>query len=145
MIVRAASIHVLGDILQSIGVFCAAITIYLKPDWVRADPICTFMFAIIVLCTTLPILKDGALVSGSMTDCYSTLVDICLVLPNAQHHSIRIVHFQVLMEASPSFLDHAEVMEALGQVDGVDCVDNLRIWSLSIDKIALSAHLKIGN
>lgn len=49
------------------------------------------------------------------------------------------------MEASPSFLDHAEVMEALGQVDGVDCVDNLRIWSLSIDKVALSAHLKIGN
>lgn len=84
MIVRAASIHVLGDILQSIGVFCAAITIYLKPDWVRADPICTFMFAIIVLCTTIPILKDGVLVSGSMTDCYSTLVDICLVLPNAQ-------------------------------------------------------------
>lgn len=61
--VRAAFIHVLGDVLQSIGVFCAAIVIYIKPDWKLADPVCTFVFSIIVLWTTITILKDAILVS----------------------------------------------------------------------------------
>lgn len=63
MNVRAAFIHVLGDVLQSIGVFCAAIIIYFKPNWQLADPICTFIFSIIVLWTTVTILKDAILVS----------------------------------------------------------------------------------
>lgn len=61
--VRAAFIHVLGDVLQSIGVFCAAIIIYFKPTWQLADPICTFIFSVIVLCTTITIMKDAILVS----------------------------------------------------------------------------------
>lgn len=61
--VRAAFIHVLGDVLQSIGVFCAAIIIYFKPTWQLADPVCTFIFSIIVLCTTITIMKDALLVS----------------------------------------------------------------------------------
>lgn len=48
------------------------------------------------------------------------------------------------MEATPTFLDFSEIMDALKQVDGVICVDSLRLWSLSINKIALSAHLTIG-
>lgn len=62
--VRAAFIHVLGDVLQSIGVFCAAIIIYFKPNWQLADPICTFIFSVIVLCTTITIMKDALLVSA---------------------------------------------------------------------------------
>lgn len=61
--VRAAFIHVVGDVLQSIGVFCAAIIIYFKPTWQLADPICTFIFSIIVLWTTITIMKDAVLVS----------------------------------------------------------------------------------
>ncbi|GAB0094046.1 zinc transporter 2 [Sergentomyia squamirostris] len=56
--VRAAFIHVIGDVLQSIGVFFAALLIYFKPEWTLADPICTFVFSIIVVFTTVRILKD---------------------------------------------------------------------------------------
>jgi len=56
--VRAAFIHVIGDLVQSIGVFLAALLIYFKPEWKVADPICTFLFSILVLFTTLTILKD---------------------------------------------------------------------------------------
>lgn len=58
MNVRAAIIHVIGDIVQSIGVVIAAIMIYWKPTWVIIDPICTFIFTILVLFTTIPIFKD---------------------------------------------------------------------------------------
>lgn len=60
--VRAAFIHVLGDFLQSVGVFVAALLIWFKPSWAIADPICTFVFSIIVLGTTLAILQDALIV-----------------------------------------------------------------------------------
>jgi len=56
--VRAAFVHVIGDLVQSVGVFIAALFIYFKPSWKVADPICTFLFSILVLFTTLTILKD---------------------------------------------------------------------------------------
>jgi len=56
--VKAAFIHTVGDLLQSIGVFVAAIIIYFKPTWTLIDPICTFVFSILVLATTVKILKD---------------------------------------------------------------------------------------
>lgn len=55
--VTAAFIHVVGDFIQSIGVFSGAIVIYFKPDWCIIDPILTIIFAVIVLATTIPILK----------------------------------------------------------------------------------------
>lgn len=61
--VRAAFIHVVGDVLQSVGVFIAALVIYFIPSWKLADPICTFVFSIVVLATTITILKDTLLVS----------------------------------------------------------------------------------
>ncbi|XP_028516618.1 zinc transporter 2 isoform X2 [Exaiptasia diaphana] len=56
--VRAAFIHVLGDVVQSIGVLIAAYIIRYKPTWKIADPICTFLFSVLVLITTLNILRD---------------------------------------------------------------------------------------
>ncbi|KAL7980487.1 hypothetical protein Chor_001641 [Crotalus horridus] len=56
--VRAAFIHVVGDLVQSIGVLVAAIIIYFKPEYKYVDPICTFVFSILVLGTTLSILRD---------------------------------------------------------------------------------------
>jgi cation diffusion facilitator family transporter len=55
---RAAIIHVLGDSLQSVGVIIAGAIIYTHPDYTIADPVCTVLFCIVVLSTTIPILKD---------------------------------------------------------------------------------------
>eukprot|EP00800_Vazella_pourtalesii_P000011 TRINITY_DN1000_c0_g1_i2.p1 TRINITY_DN1000_c0_g1~~TRINITY_DN1000_c0_g1_i2.p1 ORF type:complete len:448 (+),score=45.19 TRINITY_DN1000_c0_g1_i2:174-1517(+) len=56
---RAALIHCIGDIVQSIGVIIAAYIIRFKPEWKIVDPICTFFFSILVLFTTLNIMKDA--------------------------------------------------------------------------------------
>ncbi|XP_064454998.1 proton-coupled zinc antiporter SLC30A2-like isoform X2 [Ornithodoros turicata] len=57
--VQAAIIHVIGDLLQSIGVFIAALIIFYKPEYEVADPMCTLMFSVIVVCTTLPIAVEA--------------------------------------------------------------------------------------
>ncbi|XP_053673752.1 proton-coupled zinc antiporter SLC30A2-like [Anopheles nili] len=108
--VRAAFIHVLSDFVQSLGVFIAALVIYFKPDWNIIDPICTFVFSLLVLGTTIAIMRDAIV---------------------------------VLMEGTPKYLDYTEVMQTFLQIEGVVRVHNLRIWALSINKIALAAHLAV--
>ncbi|XP_017056822.1 zinc transporter 2 isoform X2 [Drosophila ficusphila] len=111
MNVRAALIHVIGDVIQSLGVFVAAGVIYFWPEYSIVDPICTFVFSIIVLFTTFTIMKDALL---------------------------------VLMEGTPNYMHYAEVLQIFQGIEGVERVHNLRIWALSINKVALSAHLAIA-
>jgi len=56
--ISAAIIHIIGDIIQSIGVVLAAILIHYNPHWAIADPICTFLFSLIVFITTLSVTKQ---------------------------------------------------------------------------------------
>ncbi|KAK0098277.1 hypothetical protein PV326_009912 [Microctonus aethiopoides] len=109
--VRAAYIHVIGDFIQSIGVLVAALIIYFKPTWSIVDPICTFLFSVLVLFTTVAIIKDV---------------------------------MNVLMEGIPKGFEYSEVESIFMKIDGVVKVHNLRIWALSLDKTALSAHLAIN-
>ena len=108
--VRAAFIHVLGDLIHSVGVFCAAIVVYFKPEWSFVDPICTFFFSILVLSTTSVILRDV---------------------------------LNVFMEGAPRNIDFLKVQKCLATIPGVVTVHNLRIWALSLDKVAMSAHIAI--
>lgn len=62
MNVRAALIHVFGDLLQSIGVLIAAYIIKYLPSAKLVDPICTFIFSILVVFTTFNIMKDAVVV-----------------------------------------------------------------------------------
>lgn len=109
--VRAAFIHVLGDFIQSLGVLIAAIVIYFVPEYGFIDPICTFLFSILVLITTFTIIRDV---------------------------------LNVFMEGMPKGIDFLEVQKMLLETPGVVTVHNLRIWSISLDKIAMSAHLAIA-
>lgn len=106
--VRAAFVHVLGDLIQSIGVLLAAIIIFFCPGCGVVDPVCTLMFSVIVLVTTVTILREA---------------------------------LNVLMEGIPHSVDYHQVKRLLLSVDGVARVHDLHIWALSLDKIAVSAHV----
>jgi zinc transporter 2 len=58
MNVDAAFLHVMGDMLMSVGVIIAALIITWNPNWWYADPICTYLFSVIVFVTTVPIIKN---------------------------------------------------------------------------------------
>uniref|UniRef100_A0A8C4JRC4 Proton-coupled zinc antiporter SLC30A8 n=1 Tax=Dromaius novaehollandiae TaxID=8790 RepID=A0A8C4JRC4_DRONO len=55
---RAAFVHAVGDLFQSISVLISALIIFFKPEYKIADPVCTFVFSIFVLATTITILRD---------------------------------------------------------------------------------------
>ncbi|XP_062998869.1 probable proton-coupled zinc antiporter SLC30A4 [Elgaria multicarinata webbii] len=60
--VRAAFVHALGDLVQSIGVLVAAYIIRFKPEYKIADPICTYVFSILVAFTTFRIIRDTGII-----------------------------------------------------------------------------------
>jgi zinc transporter 2 len=55
---ESAFLHVLGDMIMSVGVVIAATVIYFVPEWDFIDPICTYVFSVIVVFTTVPVMKD---------------------------------------------------------------------------------------
>ena len=111
-VIRAAYIHILGDMIQSAGVLIAALIIYFFQDThpgVRiVDPICTFCFAIIVLCTTFPVSRD------------------C---------------FYVLLESTPRDLDIESLYSDLSSIEGVISVHDIHLWNISIGRPSIALHI----
>ena len=115
-VIRAAYIHILGDMIQSAGVLLAALIIYFFQDThpgVRiVDPICTFCFAIVVLCTTVPVSRD------------------C---------------FYVLLESTPRDLDIESLYNELNSINGVISVHDIHLWNISIGRPSISLHINCYN
>ena len=115
-VIRAAYIHILGDMIQSAGVLLAALIIYFFQDThpgVRiVDPICTFCFAIVVLCTTLPVSRD------------------C---------------FYVLLESTPRDLDIESLYNELSSINGVISVHDIHTWNISIGRPSIALHINCYN
>lgn len=57
--IRATYIHVIGDVIQSVGVIVASGIIYFHPSFVLADIFCTVFFAFLVLVSTYYIVRDA--------------------------------------------------------------------------------------
>ena len=115
-VIRAAYIHILGDMIQSAGVLLAALIIYFfqdsHPGVIIVDPICTFCFAIVVLCTTVPVSRD------------------C---------------FYVLLESTPRDLDIESLYNELSLIDGVISVHDIHLWNISIGRPSIALHIICNN
>jgi zinc transporter 2 len=48
--------------LMSVGVVIASIIIYIEPEYKIVDPLCTYLFSIIICFTTVPVFKECILV-----------------------------------------------------------------------------------
>ncbi|KAL8531131.1 hypothetical protein ACS0TY_007954 [Phlomoides rotata] len=56
--IQGAYLHLVTDLIQSVGVMVAGSIIWLKPEWLMVDLGCTLIFSIAALITTLPMLKN---------------------------------------------------------------------------------------
>jgi len=120
--VQAALAHVIGDIVQSLGVCLAALCIWIKPfdvgetedgvsKWNYMDPMCTVMFGVLVLLTTK-----------------STLV--------------RAV--ETLMGKAPKHIDQDKLRADLERIPNVDSIHDLHVWALGSRDVLCTAHVMIS-
>nr|XP_025712705.1 zinc transporter 2 isoform X2 [Callorhinus ursinus] len=110
--VRAAFIHVIGDFLQSIGILVAAYVLYFKPEYKYVDPICTFLFSILVLGTTLTILRDVLLVLMEGTPKgvdFTAVRDLLLSVEGVE--ALHSLHIWALTVAQPVLSVHIAIAQ----------------------------------
>ncbi|XP_050369608.1 metal tolerance protein B [Argentina anserina] len=55
---EGAYLHVMADMIQSVGVMIAGAFIWAKPDWLVVDLICTLIFSVFAVSTTIPMLRN---------------------------------------------------------------------------------------
>lgn len=110
--VKAAAIHIIGDMIQSAGVILASLVIYFKPQYVIADPMCTFVFTFLVIATTISITKECS---------------------------------RVLMEGCPEDISVEDIEGDLKNLNGVCEIHDIHVWSLSVGKVAMTAHIDVDS
>nr|XP_057912016.1 proton-coupled zinc antiporter SLC30A2-like [Doryrhamphus excisus] len=92
--VKAAFIHAVGDLVQSVGVLLTAAVIRLWPECQAADPVCTLLFSVLVMWSTLPAARDvfRVLMDGAPPNvCYASVRDVLLSVPGvASLHNLHV-------------------------------------------------------
>ncbi|KAJ7999945.1 hypothetical protein DPEC_G00199660 [Dallia pectoralis] len=136
--VRAAFVHVVGDLLQSISVLVSAIIIFFRPEYKIADPICTFLFSIFVLGTTITIMKDilTVLLEGTPAGVkYGEVRDRLLAVKGVKSlHSLHIWALtmnQVVLSVHVAIDDSVDPQPVLREMTQT-CLSNYKFHSVTI-------------
>ncbi|WP_029268318.1 cation diffusion facilitator family transporter [Virgibacillus alimentarius] len=109
--IKSALLHVLGDLLGSIGAIVAGLLIFFF-NWNIADPIASVLVSVLILYSGIRITKDA-------------------------------IH--ILMEGKPNHVDVDELKKSLSELDGVENVHDLHVWSITSEFPAMSCHLVVGD
>lgn len=109
--IRSALLHVLGDLLGSVGAIIAGLLILLF-NWNIADPIASVVVSVLILYSGIRITKDA-------------------------------VH--ILMEGKPDNVNVDNLKKSLSELDGVENVHDLHVWSITSEFPAMSCHIVVNN
>lgn len=120
---RAALIHVIGDLVQSVGVLIASGIIWYKEEWRIADPICTLLFSVIVMVSTLFISRD-----------------ILRILMEGKR---RIFLCLSMILGAPKNMNINNIYKDLHGIEGVERAHDLHVWAISPGNTALTVHVSI--
>lgn len=126
MNIRAAFIHVIGDLVQSVGVLIASGIIWYRDDWRIADPICTLFFSVIVAASTIFISRDiFRILMEGITISFGNTIKYVL--------------------GTPKNIDIMNILEDLKRADGVLGAHDLHVWAISPGNIALTVHITMNS
>lgn len=107
--------HILGDLLLSVGVVISSVVIYIWPTqeypWSKFfDPMCTLIFSIVICVTCKDVLSNGIF---------------------------------ILMEGAPAAIETTQMLKDIQALQYVDKVHDFHCWSLSRGKYSMSAHISV--
>jgi cobalt-zinc-cadmium efflux system protein len=109
--VRAATLHVFGDVLASIGVIIAGVIILLT-GWTLVDPLLSIAIAVLIAAGAWGILRET-------TD--------------------------ILLESVPRDISLTSLVDDMNNIEGVQDVHDLHVWSIASGMYALSCHVLIND
>lgn len=107
--VRGAYLHVLGDLLSSVGVIAGGVFMWFTGNYI-VDPILSAGIGVVIVVSAVRLLKESV---------------------------------DVLLEATPAGIDLDEVGRAMVEINGVEGIHDLHVWSLTSGLHALSCHVEV--
>jgi cation diffusion facilitator family transporter len=121
---RAAYLHVMADLLQSVAVLIAGVVIWFRPDWHVIDPICTLVFCMIVFYSTLGVLRSSISVLLEETPpsvSWQAVYDAISATPNVTN--VHDLHIWSISHGQPALSVHCSSTdpEALSNINSVCC------------------------
>lgn len=105
--IRGAYLHVLGDMLGSVGAIAAALVI-LFTGWLPADPLISMAVAVLILAGSWRLVRESV---------------------------------DVLLEAVPRHIELRAVYRTICEIEGVEEIHDLHVWTLTSGMLAMSAHV----
>ena len=108
---RGAYLHVLGDLLGSVGAIAAA-GIIMTTGWLPADALISGFVGLLILLGSWKLVRESV---------------------------------DVLLEAVPKHIDLAAVRRSIDEIQGVDEVHDLHVWTLTSGFFAMSGHAVVRN
>jgi zinc transporter 2 len=133
--VESAYLHVLGDMLMSVGVIVAAVIIYFWPSAKIADPICTYLFSVIVGFTSFPVVKEciKVLMEGTPHDIDTQQLknDICAVEGVEEIHDFHLWSVSIGKSALSCHIKSDKPFKTLSLVTDM-CRKNYSIFHTTI-------------
>lgn len=133
----AAFLHALGDMFLSLGVVVASLVIYFWPEFTIVDPVCTFVFSIIVFFTVTPITKNcvSVLMEGApkeivIDDLVKDIHEKANVRPGGVH-DFHLWQISVGKYALSCHIDSSEPMKTLKIVTSL-CKEKYNIDHVTI-------------
>jgi cobalt-zinc-cadmium efflux system protein len=106
---RAALLHVLGDLLGSVAALLSGAIIW-AAGWYAVDPALSLLIGLLIAYSSLKLVREA---------------------------------FHGLMEGVPLHLSLEEIGKTMAKVEGVTSVHDLHVWSLTAERVALSAHVVV--
>ena len=157
--VRAAFIHVLGDLVQSVGVLIASLIILWNVSECcagvakrarfsaelgnrRSDLHAAFLGDRSLHHRVGFLLSVACFSSQKPSLIFSYIIRDALVVLLEGERAIA-AHSRRLVSGRPSNIDFRRVFDSLERIPGVRKVHDLRIWALTMNRIAMSAHLEV--
>jgi zinc transporter 2 len=106
---RAAYLHVMADLAQSVALLIAGLVIWVRPDWHVIDPILTLLFACLVLYSTIGVLRLSASVLLEATPpnlSWRQVYKAISQVPNV--HDVHDLHIWSISHGIPTLSVHCQ-------------------------------------
>ena len=104
---QAAYLHVMGDLLQSIGVFLTGLVIWYNPAWAWVDPIITLFFCVMVFISTLSVLRHSVAVLLQQVPPDMSWQAIYQAIEHVQGvHNVHDLHIWSISHGMPALTVH---------------------------------------
>jgi zinc transporter 2 len=116
---RAAYLHVLGDLAQSVAVLIAGVIIWVRPDLHIIDPILTLLFAVLVLYSTFGVVRESIAVMLEATPpniSWEKVHEAIMKVPNVE--DVHDLHIWSISHGQPILSVHCQSKDsdALGKI-----------------------------